>query len=137
MDKVRALSGQCTCGTVRYAVADAFRYAANCHCRDCRRTTGAAFKPFAGIERNQLGFVAGVDEIMIVGEEISANDVRCRRCFALLYSVVRQGAWVHVAMGALTDDPAIRPRHHIFVTSKAPWFTITDGLPQYEGHAPG
>jgi hypothetical protein len=24
---------------------------------------------------------------------------------------------------------------HIFVGSKAPWFEITDDLPQYEGHA--
>jgi hypothetical protein len=28
----------------------------------------------------------------------------------------------------------IRPTAHIFVGSKAAWFTITDGLPQYQGH---
>jgi hypothetical protein len=44
--------------------------------------------------------------------------------------VVRDGAFVHVAMGTLVDDPAIRPTRHIFVGSKAPWFTITDDLPQ-------
>ena len=37
-------------------------------------------------------------------------------------------------MGSLVDDPAVRPKEHIFVGSKAPWFTITDDLPQYEGH---
>ncbi|MEA2808855.1 MAG: hypothetical protein QOJ17_2996, partial [Rhodospirillaceae bacterium] len=26
------------------------------------------------------------------------------------------------------------PSRHIFVGSKAPWFTITDGLPQYAEH---
>jgi len=49
--------------------------------------------------------------------------------------VVRDGAFVHVAMGTLVDDPAIRPSKHIFVGSKAPWFTITDDLPQYAAHA--
>jgi hypothetical protein len=49
--------------------------------------------------------------------------------------VVRDGAFVHVLMGTLVDDPAIRPSKHIFVGSKAPWFTITDDLPQYEEHA--
>jgi hypothetical protein len=39
-------------------------------------------------------------------------------------------------MGTLTEAPAIRPAMHIFVGSKAPWFEITDGLPQYDGHAP-
>jgi hypothetical protein len=38
-------------------------------------------------------------------------------------------------MGTLTDDPTIRPTGHIFVGSKAPWFTITDDLPQYHEHA--
>jgi hypothetical protein len=35
------------------------------------------------------------------------------------------------------DDPGIRPSAHIFVGSKAPWFTITDDLPQYREHADG
>jgi hypothetical protein len=36
---------------VEYRVADAFGYALNCHCSNCRRATGSAFKAFAGIER--------------------------------------------------------------------------------------
>jgi hypothetical protein len=51
---VRSLSGKCLCGTVRYEVADQFLYSLNCHCSNCRRATGAAFKPFAGIERAKL-----------------------------------------------------------------------------------
>jgi hypothetical protein len=47
---------------------------------------------------------------------------------------VRNGAFVHVAMGTLVDDPSIRPSAHIFVGSKAPWYVITDDLPQYQGH---
>jgi hypothetical protein len=39
-------------------------------------------------------------------------------------------------MGALDDDPGVRARCHIFVDSKAPWFEITDSLPQYEGYPP-
>jgi hypothetical protein len=130
----RALSGQCFCGAVRYAVADAFLYAANCHCANCRRTTGSAFKPFAGIAREKLRLTKGADNLMIYGEE-NGNDTHCKTCGSLLYSVVRDGAYVHVAMGTLTDDPTIRPTAHIFVGSKAPWFTITDDLPQHEGHA--
>jgi hypothetical protein len=53
-------------------------------------------------------------------------------CGSLLYSVVRDGAYVHVAMGSLVDEPTIRPAGHIFVGSKAPWYEITDELPQFE-----
>jgi hypothetical protein len=44
---------------------------------------------------------------------------------------VREGAWVHVPLGTLEDTPSIRPTAHIFVGSKAPWFEITDDLPQH------
>jgi hypothetical protein len=129
--ETRALTGQCFCGAVTYGVADEFRYALNCHCSQCRRTTGGAFKPFAGIEREKLRITKGANSLLIVGEE-DGHDAHCRTCGSLLYSLVREGAFVHVTLGTLTDDPSIRPSAHIFVGSKAPWFTITDDLPQYD-----
>ena len=48
---------------------------------------------------------------------------------------MRDGAWVHVALGSLVDEPSLRPTKHIFVGSKAPWFEIADDLPQFEEHA--
>jgi hypothetical protein len=116
-------------------VADEFVYAMNCHCSKCRRTTGSAFKPMAGIERGKLAVTQGQDRLLIYGGELQ-NNTLCKLCGSLLYSVVRDGAWVHVAMGTLVDAPTIRPTHHIFVGSRAPWFTITDDLPQYEEFAP-
>jgi hypothetical protein len=125
------LTGGCLCGEVQYAVEDDFTYALNCHCSQCRRATGAAFKPFAGIEREKLHVTRGSDSLFLVGEEL-IHDVRCAKCGSLLYSVVRQGAFVHVTLGTLLQEPSIQPSAHIFVGSKAPWFTITDNLPQYE-----
>ena len=37
---------------------------------------------------------------------------------------------------AILDDPPVRPACHVFVGSKAPWFEITDDLPQYAEYAP-
>jgi hypothetical protein len=127
----RPLVGACECGAIRYEVADAFVYAANCHCSRCRAATGTAFKAFAGIERKKLAITAGHDMLLIVGEE-NENNTRCGVCGSLLFSLVRDGAFVHVAMGSLVDAPSIRPTEHIFVGSKAPWFEITDALPQHE-----
>lgn len=125
----RVLTGGCGCGTVRYRVADAFGYAANCHCSRCRAATGSAFKPFAGIESEKLEITDGADALLVFGEP-ELNDTRCGVCGSLLFSVVRDGAYVHVAMGSLVDEPSIRPTGHIYVGSKAPWFEITDDLPR-------
>jgi hypothetical protein len=125
------LSGGCWCGAVRYRVADEFLYAWNCHCSRCRAATGSAFKPFAGIQREKLEIVDGAGALLVKGDDV-LNDTRCASCGSLLFSVVRDGAYVHVAMGSLADAPGVRPKGHIFVGSKAPWFVITDGLPQFE-----
>ncbi len=129
----KPLTGKCYCGAVEYTVPDEFQYALICHCSNCRRATGSAFKPFAGIERDKFAVIKGKDGLLIYGSE-KTHDAHCGKCGSLLYSVVRDGAWVHVTMGTLVDTPTIRPRAHIFVGSKAGWDTITDDLPQYEGH---
>jgi hypothetical protein len=128
---MKELQGACYCRTVQYAVADSFEYAMNCHCSNCRRTTGSAFKPFAGIARDKLRLTAGADALLVYGDE-TGNNTLCKACGSLLYSVVREGKYVHVAMGTLIDAPTIRPTAHIFVGSKAPWYTITDDLPQHD-----
>ena len=128
------LSGKCECGAVRYRVADEFRYAANCHCSNCRASTGSAFKPFAGIEREKLEVTGGADKLLTWGDADN-NHTRFAVCGSLLYSVVREGAYVNVALGSLADEPRVRPTEHIFVGSKAPWFEITDELPQREEYA--
>lgn len=115
----RTLVGKCLCGAVHYAVADAFVYAANCHCSNCRRTTGSAFRPFAGIGCDRLRITSCGNNVMIHGDE-NGHDAHCRMCGSLLYSLVRDAAFVHVAMGTLVDDPAIRPTSQVFVGSKAP-----------------
>jgi hypothetical protein len=125
----RVLQGGCGCGAVHYEVADEFRYAANCHCSRCRAATGSAFKAFAGIEPDKLTVTEGDDLLMVFGED-ELNDTRCATCGSLLYSVVREGGWVHVALGSLVDEPTIRPSEHIYVGSKAHWFEITDDLLQ-------
>ena len=126
---IRMLVGKCECGAVRYRVADTFLYAANCHCSRCRAATGSAFKAFAGIEWTKLEITDGSDSLLVYGDD-ELNDTRCAACGSLLFSVVREGDYVHVAMGSLVDAPSIRPTEHIFVGSKAPWFEITDDLPQ-------
>jgi len=125
----RMLTGGCECGAVRYQVPDAFLYSRNCHCSRCRAATGSAFKALAGIERGKLEITQGADRLFVYGAP-DAHDTRCAVCGSLLFSVVRDGEYVHVAMGSLVDAPSIRPTDHIFVGSKAPWFEITDDLPQ-------
>ena len=92
------LNGSCLCGTVRYRVDDEFVYALICHCSQCRRATGSAFKPFGGIQKEKLALIAGDEAVMRYGGEV-AHDVHCGKCGSLLYSWFRDSPYVHVTYG--------------------------------------
>jgi hypothetical protein len=90
----------------------------------------------AGVEREKLEITEGLEDLLIFGPD-ELNDTRCGTCglAPVLCCTGGRGAYVHVAMGTLVDAPSIRPTKHIFVGSKAPWFEITDDLPQFDEHA--
>ena len=46
-------------------------------------------------------------------------------------------ALYRVALATLDDDPGVRPDTHAFIIDKAPWFAVTDDLPQYPARIPG
>ena len=124
------LRGQCECGNVTYLVDDSFLYALNCHCSRCRAATGSAFKSLAGIDCDRFSITMGTDSLLIHGDA-GWHDARCATCGSLLYSIVNDGTRIHLALGSLRDAPSITPQAHIFVGPKAPWFEITDDLPQH------
>jgi hypothetical protein len=128
--------GACLCGTVRYEFTAPFNAMVHCHCSMCRKHHGAPFATFAVAPAASLKWNAG--EEAIGSYESSERGARtfCRRCGSVVPLPLRGTDLVIAPAGNLEDDPGIRPQAHLFVGSKAPWYTITDSLPQYEGFPP-
>ena len=56
----------------------------------------------------------------------------CRVCGSPLLSRFDFDPTVYgLPLGALDDDPGRKPKLHVFVAHKAPWYDITDELPQF------
>jgi hypothetical protein len=125
------LRGRCACKAVAYDVADEFVAAYNCHCSNCRALTGSAFLPVGQIARDKLRVTKGAESLLVKGEPDSPHEVRCVECFSLLYWTYPDGS-LGVPYGTLIDEPALKPTHHQFVGSKAPWHEILDDLPQHD-----
>ena len=100
------LAGKCFCGAVAYAVADEFRYAMNCHCSNCRRTMGSAFRRFAGIEAASSRPPGARMQLPIDGDD-KANNIM-PPSGSPLYPAVPPRAFVHSPRALPVDDPAIR-----------------------------
>ncbi len=126
------LHGQCLCGSVRFTVENRFEYAFYCHCSRCRLRTGSVFAAIAGIGVGKVQITSGDEDLLIEGDCADGYGARCSRCHVFLFAAVRGRQYMHVSLGVLDGAPSRLPDHHIYVGSKAPWFQITDGLPQYE-----
>jgi hypothetical protein len=126
------LHGRCTCGEVTFTLENTFDYAYYCHCSRCRMRTGSAFAAIGGASIDKLKMTTGNKQLLIEGECSDGYGARCSRCYAFLFAAVRGRQYVHVSLGVLAGTPSRLPDHHIYVASKAPWYSITDGLPQYD-----
>ena len=128
-----SLTGGCLCGAVRYELSQPPVWAHNCHCSRCRKSTGAAFASNLFVPVDALRYTRGEEQLRSfkVPEAERFTHVFCGRCGSSLPFVNPQRGLAGVPMGSLDGDPGLGPRAHIFVGSKAPWFTITDALPQH------
>jgi hypothetical protein len=131
-EELGPLQGHCSCGHVRFTVENTFEYAFFCHCSRCRIRTGSAFATIAGIGIDKVQVTAGSDDLLIEGECSDGYGARCSRCHVFLFAAVRERQYMHVSLGVLEGTPNRLPDHHVYVGSKAPWFEITDELPQYD-----
>ena len=131
-EQLGSVQGQCSCGEVRFSVENTFEYAFYCHCSRCRARTGSVFAAIAGIGIDKVEVTAGHDSLVLEGECSDGYGARCGLCKSFLFAAVRERKYMHLSLGVLQDTPSRLPDHHIYVGSKAPWFQITDALPQYE-----
>jgi hypothetical protein len=129
------LMGSCLCGGIRYQIEGPLGAVVNCHCSMCRKATGAAFRTRAAVPAHAFRWIRG--EELLTRYESSAGNVRtfCRVCGSTLPSFFPSAASeIGLPLGTLDDDPGVRPEAHVYVGSKAPWYEITDALPQYQTH---
>lgn len=90
------------------------------------------FRSRAGVKASDFRWTAGDDLITWYESSPGTDRGFCSRCGSPLLSRFSFAPDVYgLPLGALDDDPDIRPGLHVYVADKAPWYEITDGLPQH------
>jgi hypothetical protein len=128
------ISGRCLCEKITFEIDSNLRETAYCHCTKCRRASGSAFAVNAVFKAKAMKWLTG--RKLIEEYESSPGKFRafCRNCGSPIYARhLGQPKWLSIRLGVLDGDPGIRPSAHFNVGSKAPWFTVTDDLPQHAG----
>lgn len=130
------IRGSCLCGAVSYEVAGAFQFIGHCHCSMCRKSHGAAFATWGMVSPDQFRWTSGAEFVEGYPSSPGRERCFCRKCGSPLAST-HDGKVTEVAVGTVDGDPGARPREHIFVGSRAPWYEIADALPQHPRWPPG
>ena len=126
------LRGSCLCGGVRYEISGALSYALNCHCSMCRKAHGAAFRSRARVKADDFRWTQGAEQVTYYESSPGNHRGFCSVCGSPLLSRFDHDARFYgLPLGALDDDPGLKPGFHVFVAHKAPWYDITDELPQF------
>ena len=126
------LNGGCLCGGVRFHIKGKLGPAGYCHCKQCQRASGSAFAANASVRTIYFEITSGDD--LVSEHQSSPGKFRafCRRCGSPVYSRRDTESDIRrIRLGTLDSDPQRRPLSHFWVSSKAPWHSIGDSLPQY------
>jgi hypothetical protein len=129
-----AVAGSCLCGTVRFELVGEPLLFVNCHCSRCRRGRSSAHASNLFFLPEQIRWPNGEGSVTAYkfpeAERFGVNF--CKTCGSAVPRVVAKIGRVNVPGGSLDSHPGVTPSTHIYVGSKAPWFEISDELPQNE-----
>ena len=131
------IAGGCLCGDVRFEITGKLSWASHCHCSMCRKAHRAAFGTYGIVKSSDFRIVSGADRITRYQSSPGIVRTFCARCGSTLQWLRESKPDIaDIALGVIDGDPGVRPSCHIFVASKAPWYDITDGLPQHAASPP-
>ena len=131
-----AITGECLCGGIQFEV-ESVPMIGLCHCSRCRKAYGGPFAIEAVIPSSDFRLTSGADLVRTDQSSGDAHRAFCRVCGSRAPFSALDGKVQLVPAGLFIDDPGVKPSFHLFVGSKAPWWDITDDLPQYEEWIPG
>ena len=127
------ITGSCHCQTVRFEITAPVRGFMHCHCETCRKIHGTVYGSSALVTREGFNVVAGEEAITAYESTPGKKRCFCARCGTHVYAYFdARPDTVLLRVGTLHSDPGVRPQAHIWVSHKAPWYEITDFLPQFE-----
>jgi hypothetical protein len=100
--------------------------------RCAARLTVLPFREIARVRTADFRWIAGKHLLTFFESSPGNHRGFCRVCGSpILSKFDADVSLISLPLGALDDDPGIRPEMHVYVASKAPWSTISDDLPQF------
>lgn len=129
--------GSCLCGGVSFNIQGPLAPIQVCHCFQCRQAQGGPVATNIPVEAAALEFSRG--EELLQQYESSPGKIRafCKVCGSPVYSKRESLPGVLRIRAGLLQEPVGTPlAFHAFTASKASWWPIAPGIPEFPEGAP-
>ena len=127
-------TGSCLCGAVRFKTFGALRGVVYCHCSQCRKQSGHHYAA-TNVQDTDLA-VTGAENVTWYAASGFARRGFCRICGSILFWKHNELDYTSILAGSFDSPTGLKGESHLFVADKGDYYTIDDGLPQFERSTP-
>jgi hypothetical protein len=128
------VEGGCQCRAVRYRIKAAPLAIYVCHCKDCQRSSGAAFSMTMIMNTTDIELISGTlaafDKAADSGRTVRMHG--CAECGTKIWNEpLASPQWINVKPGTLDDSTWARPVGNIWTERALPWIAIDWDQPHF------
>jgi hypothetical protein len=127
--------GRCHCGSIQYEADVDPATVSICHCTDCQRLTGSAWRVSVPAPAASFSLTGTPKTYLKTTADSGTPRVHafCPECGAPVYATsVGTPASYTLRVGCLDEREALAPKRRIWARSTLPWSTNVDAVPSIE-----
>jgi hypothetical protein len=130
------IDGGCHCGYITYEAEVDPEKATICHCTDCQKLSGSAYRAVVRSQGDSFRILSGEPTIYVKTAESGAKRAQafCPRCGSPIYATsVGDGPKVYgIRVGTVRQRDQIAPKSQIWHRSRQPWTAGIASLPSVD-----
>jgi hypothetical protein len=127
------IDGGCHCGALTFEAEIDPDKVAVCHCTDCQKMSGTAFRTVVRADEGDFKMLSGEAKVYIKTAESGAARAMgfCENCGTQVYGTgVGDGPKVYgIRAGTITQSAQLAPKLQIWGRSAQPWLSELGSLP--------
>jgi len=130
------IDGGCHCGYITYEAEADLDKVSICHCTDCQRLSGSAFRTSVPTQSRDFKILSGQPTEYIKTAESGSKRVQgfCAKCGSAIYATAPgDGPKVYnIRVGTARQRDQLVPKRQIWCRSKQRWLGGIDAIPGFE-----
>lgn len=123
------IEGGCLCGHTRYLLEEAPTTLNDCHCLDCRRSSGAPYVTWGTVPRAKLKLLRGTLRTLPHANRVRSWAACCGT--HLFFADSAESETIDVTIASLDDPAPWAPTFAIWTEDRLPWVVLDETRPAY------